>query len=205
MYSISLFLHIVGALGLFASLAFEQAAFFNLGRASTTAEAREWLSLLRVVRRIQGPSALFLVATGLYMMATRWSQQAWAGLGLVGMVLMVIIGVAVTGRRMKVIGRAVPTGDGPLPAALRERFGDPALRTSASVRVALALGIVFNMSVKPATGGAVAALVVALGLGLVAAQVHRGLRGLGAAHCGTSAVVQRGRGSLKLSLIPNLE
>ena len=147
MYSISLFLHIVGALGIFASLAIEQAGLVNLRRASTTGQAREWLSLLRVMQRIQGPSALVLLATGLYMMTVSWRHQAWAGLGLVGMVLMAIIGATVTGRRMKAIGRGMPAGDGPIPAALRERFEDPALRMSASVRVALALGIVFNMSV----------------------------------------------------------
>jgi hypothetical protein len=45
---------------------------------------------------------------------------------------------------------------------------------SASVRVALALGIVFNMSVKPATVGAVAALVLAAGLGLLAPRFTAG-------------------------------
>lgn len=174
MYSILLFLHIVGALGLFASLAIEQAGLLNLRRAQTNTQAREWLSLLHVLQRIQGPSALVLVATGLYLMATRWPHQAWAGLGLVGMVLMAIIGAVVTGRRMKAIGRALPASDGQLPAALRARLDDSALGTSASVRVALALGIVFNMSVKPATAGAVAALVVAAGLGLLAARLTPG-------------------------------
>src|SRR5512146_1512179 len=112
MYSISLFLHIVGALGLFASLAFEQAALVNLRRATTLTQTREWLSSLRALQRIQGPSALLLVATGLYMMITSWRQQAWAGLGLVGMVLMAIISVVVTGRRMKALGPMLPTGDG---------------------------------------------------------------------------------------------
>ena len=169
MYSISLFLHIVGALGLFAALAFEQAALVNLRRATRMAQAREWLSLMRALQRLQGPSALVLVATGSYMMLTSWRNQAWAGLGLVGMVLMAIIGIVVTGRRMKAIGRAFPVGDGPLPAPVRKRLADPALHMSASVRVALALGIVFDMSVKPATGGAVAALVIALGLGALVA------------------------------------
>lgn len=173
LYSISLFLHIVGALGLFASLAFEQAGLLNLRRATTNAQAREWLSLLRAPQRIQGPSALVLVVTGLYMMITSWRHQTWAGLGLVGMVLMALIGFAITGRRMRVIGRALPANDGPLPATLRERLNDPALRMSASVRVALALGIVFNMSVKPAAAGAVAALVIPAALGAIAAQTPR--------------------------------
>ena len=170
MYSISLFLHIVGALGLFASLAFEQAALLNLRHASTTPQAREWLSLMRGLQRLQGPSALVLVTTGLYMMITSWRHQTWAGLGLVGMVLMAIIGIVVTGRRMKALGRALPVDHGPIPGALRERLADPALGMSASVRVALALGIVFDMSVKPAAEGAVAALVIAIVLGAVAAQ-----------------------------------
>ena len=170
MYSISLFLHIVGARGLFASLAMEQAGLFNLRRASTTAQAREWLSLLRALQRIQGPSALVLVATGLYMMITSWRNQAWAGLGLVGMVLMAVIGVAVTGRRMRAIGLAVVgANDGALPAVFRKRINDPALRLSSSLRVALALGIVFNMSVKPGTLGAVAALAIALAVGALIA------------------------------------
>jgi len=171
MYSISLFLHIVGALGLFASLAFEQAGLVNLRRASTNAQAREWLSLFRALRRIQGPSALVLLVTGLYMMKTSWSHAVWAGLGLVGMVLIAIIGAAVTGRRMKTIGQTLPAGDGVLSAAFRDRLDDSALRMSASVRLALALGIVFNMSVKPMAGGAVAALLVATALGVVATRV----------------------------------
>lgn len=174
MYSTFLFVHIVGALGLFASLAVEQAALFHLRRAGTNAQAREWLSLLRAMRRIQGPSALALLATGLYMMATRWSHQAWAGLGLVGMILMAAIGVVVTGRRMKAIGQAVFSGDGSLPPAIRERLADPVLRLSFAVRLALALGVVFNMSVKPTAVWAVAALIAAAALGVLATRVGGG-------------------------------
>ena len=172
LYSILLFLHIVGALGLFASLAFEQAALLNMRRASNNAQVREWLSLFGAIRRIQGPAALILIATGLYMMNTRWSHQAWAGLGLVAMIVMAIIGIAVTAPRMKAIGRAVPRSDGPVPAALRERLLDPALWTSALVRVALALAVVFNMSVKPAIGGATAAMVIALALGVATLRLR---------------------------------
>ena len=174
MYSLSLFLHIVGALGIFAALAVEQAALVNLRRASTNAQAREWLSPLRSWQRIQGPSGLLLIVTGFYMMATGWRHQAWPGMGLLGMVLMVIVGAVVTGRRMKAIGRGLPAGDGPLPTAIRERLADPALRTSALVRLGLALGVVFDMSVKPGTTGALAAVVVAGLLGFGAAQWRRG-------------------------------
>ncbi|HEV8445613.1 MAG TPA: hypothetical protein VGQ44_02290 [Gemmatimonadaceae bacterium] len=176
MYSIFLFLHIVGALGIFAGMAIEQAALINLRRARTISQASEWLSLSRGLQRFAGPSALALLATGVYMMVTRWSHQAWAGLGLVGMILLALIGALVTGRRMKPIGQALLSGDasGPLPTTVRERLADPALRLSAWVRLGLALGIVFNMSVKPGTTGAVAALLVGSAIGALAAQLAGG-------------------------------
>jgi hypothetical protein len=83
-----------------------------------------------------------------------------------------LIGALVTGRRMKPIEQALVAGDGPLTGALRERIADPALRMSASVRLALALGIVFNMSVKPGTTGAVGALVLAAVIGVLAARLE---------------------------------
>lgn len=174
-YSILLFLHIVGAIGIFASMAIEQAALFNLRRASMNSQARQWLALMRPVRRITGPSALTLLVTGIYMMVTNWHNQAWAGSGLIGMILIALVGAGVTGRRMKTIGPAVFSGDvgGPLAPVLRERFADPVLRLSAWVRLGLALGIVFNMSVKPATLGAVVVLIVATAAGALVAQVPR--------------------------------
>ena len=177
MYSISLFLHIVGALGIFAGLAVEQAALFNLRRASTTAQARDAVSLMNALR-FMGSAALVLVVTGVYMMMTRWPNQGWAGLGLVGMVVIAIIGAAVTGRRMKPLTQALfaDTKDGPLTAAVRDRIADPALRMSAWTRLGLALGIVFNMSVKPAPGSAMIALIVGTALGALAARVGRAER-----------------------------
>jgi hypothetical protein len=169
LYSISVFLHIVGALGLFAGIALEQASLVNLRRAVTIAQAREWVGVLRSLRRVEGPSGFVLLATGLYLVFTRWGHHAWIGLGLLGLVLMAVLGVALTGRRAAALARAIPTGDGAIPASLGERLHDPVLRASASLRLALALGIVFEMSVKPGTAGALAAMGVALALGIAAA------------------------------------
>jgi hypothetical protein len=45
-YSISLFLHIVGALGLCAALGLEWAGLYNLRRATEAGQVREWVRLL---------------------------------------------------------------------------------------------------------------------------------------------------------------
>ena len=164
-YSISVFLHVVGALGLFASVGLEQAGLAGLGRASTSGQAREWVRLLRGRQRLDGPSGLIILATGFYMAATRWRFQPWMGAALLGMVLMAAIGAALTGRRVGAIARELPAGDGPVPTALRDRLRDPVLRASALLRAALGLGIVFDMSVKPDRATSLAALGVALALG----------------------------------------
>lgn len=169
LYSVSVFLHVVGALALFAGIGLEQASLRNLSRASTSAQAREWVTLLRGRRRVEGPAALIIVATGVYLVATRWGYHAWIGLGLLGLVLMAVLGAALTGRRISAIAQALPADDGPIPTALRERLRDPLLRTTATLRAALALGIVFNMTVKPGTAGAFAAIGVALALGAAVA------------------------------------
>jgi hypothetical protein len=109
-YSIASFLHIVGALGLFAGISLEQAGLRRLGRASTTAALREWLTVMRARRRVERPA-------------------------------------------------------GPIPPALRQRIVSPLLRAGAALRATLALGIVFNMAVKPDAPVAVLTLVAALILG----------------------------------------
>ena len=60
---------------------------------------------------------------------------------------------------------AIPATDGPVTSPLGRRIADPVLRASATTRAAPALGIVFDMAVKPAAIGVVTALVVALAIG----------------------------------------
>ena len=53
--------------------------------------------------------------------------------------------------------------------ALRRLLNDPLLGISIQTRVAIALGIVFLMTVKPDLGGSLLAIGVATGLGLLSA------------------------------------
>jgi len=168
-YSVTVFLHVVGALGLFVSIGLEQASLANLRASHRNAQLRQWLALLGGLRRVDAPSGIVILTTGSYLTAARWGYQSWIGLAVLGMVLMAFIGIAGTARRAGAIKRLVPAADGPVSAALRERLTDPVLRGSATFRAAIGLGIVFNRAVKPPTGGALAAMGVALVLGAAAA------------------------------------
>ena len=164
-YSIALFLHIVGALGLFVALGLEWMSLFNLRRATTTEQAREWLSAFGLLRWVGPISMGTILLPGFYMMA-RWGGIAWIGIALAAMILLAVVGAVLTGSRMAAIGRAVLAESGSLSPAFRQRLHDPFLWTSIQARVAIALGIVFLMTVKPGLAGALLTIGVAIILGL---------------------------------------
>lgn len=168
LYSVAVFLHIVGALGLFVALGLEWAGVQHLRRSVTTRQAHEWMKLLGGLRLVGGPSLLLLLVTGVYVSATTGGGRPWIRLGLLGLFAIAALGVLLTGRRLRSVGRVLPEEDGPVAPALARRLADPVLRLSARLRTALALGIVFVMSTKPDRAGALSALGIALALGLAA-------------------------------------
>jgi hypothetical protein len=167
-YSVAVFLHVVGALGLFAALGLEWAGVRNLRGAVTTGQAREWMKLLRGGRWVEGPSLLILLLTGFYANAAIGGGRPWIGLGILGLVMIAALGWLLTGRRLRRVARVLPAHDGPMTSALARQAGDPVFTLSAWLRTALALGIVFIMSTKPDRAGAFTALGIALALGLAA-------------------------------------
>lgn len=169
LYAIAIFLHIIGALALFAAIGLEWAAQHHLRRARTVGQVREWLKLFAALHRVAGPAAVTILVTGVYMSATQWGRQPWIGLGLVGLVTMAALAPMLTGRRARAIARAIPADDGTVPPTLRHRITDPVLRVSVWLRTAIGLGVVYLMAVKPASGGAaLTVLAVAVVLGLAA-------------------------------------
>jgi len=172
-YAIAVFLHIVGALGLFAALGLEWASLYNLRRVTTAAQAREWAKLLSALRFVGSPSFLIILVTGIYMMATRWGGQGWIGVGLGGLVLIAALGGALTGRRSAAIARSAAGEAAAISVSLRQQLHDPVLLLSVWLRTALGLGVVFVMSLKPDAAGALTAMGVALVLGLAAGFPRR--------------------------------
>lgn len=174
LYSIALFLHIVGALGLFVALGLEWASLSYLRRAETVEQAREWLSMLNVQRRIYPISWLAILIPGFYMAAIAWRATAWIPTALGAVVLLAVLGAALTGRRMVPIGQSVATESGSISSPLRQRLDDPLLWASLRIRTAIALGIVFLMSVKPELIGSLLTIGVAVILGLAFRLPARG-------------------------------
>src|SRR5256885_5117495 len=112
-YTIALFLHIVGALGMFVALAFEWVAWAGLRRSAAVQEARGWLGLLGLVRRV-GPASLGLIlVAGLYMTATVVGWTAWILVPLASFVVIAALG-GISNRSLPAIERALQIETGPI-------------------------------------------------------------------------------------------
>jgi hypothetical protein len=129
LYSLALFLHIVGALALFALLTIE-----GVSLRQGTRPPR--------ISRVLGPiSGLLVLIPGLYMSATSWGWQGWILVSLVSW-LLIAAGGAFTGIRL-----------------MRGRLDRQTATVSWLVRIGVVLGVVFVMTVKPIAVVAVAAVV----------------------------------------------
>lgn len=119
LYSLALFVHIVGSLLLVVLLTVE-----GIGLRQGFMAAR--------LNRVLGPiSALTIFVPGIYMVVSQWGWQGWIVVGTTSWVLIAIAGAA--------------TGISLLAGRLNTR----AAAASWSIRVGVALGVVFIMTIKP--------------------------------------------------------
>jgi hypothetical protein len=165
-YSIALFLHIVGALGFFVALGVEWISLRHLRGATTAEQVVEWMRVSTGVRRLGMASMLTLLVSGFFMMAIAQVGGAWVIVAFWSLILLSILAVALSFRRMAAIGRAVTAETGSVSPTLRHLLHHPLLWIAIQTRVAVALGIVFLMTVKPDLSGTLLTISVAIVLGL---------------------------------------
>jgi hypothetical protein len=138
LYSIVLFVHIVGALLLFVLLTVEGAGL----RAGFSSAA---------LNRVLGPiSAMAILFPGLYMMKAQWGWTGWVVVGIATWVLIAVVGAG--------------TGI----AVMRGRLSTRVAAVSWFFRVGMALGVVFDMTVKPNLTVSVIAIAAGIAIGAAA-------------------------------------
>src|SRR6266511_2443847 len=111
-YSLALFFHVVGALGVFVALGLEWTSLRQVRRATTAEQVREWMRVASGVSRVGMAAMALILVSGFYMMATVWGGMGWIIVALGTIVLLVVLGAAVSGPRMAAIGRAVSAENG---------------------------------------------------------------------------------------------
>ncbi len=168
LYSIALFFHIAGALGVFAALALDWVGVANLRRARTVDQVREWAGTYRIIRGLGAGSVVALLVFGLYMTAVTWGPTGWIGIGFLSLLFIAVLG-AVSGVRLGRILAVATTGQGSLAEDVRAQLRAPLFVASVRMRTAVALGVVLLMTVKPDAVVSLLVVAVALALGVASA------------------------------------
>lgn len=168
-YTLVLFLHVVGAIGFFMPLGVWLFGLVALRRVRQVEQVRGICRAIFLADPIAVGGILLLAAAGLYMAFTVWGiGTGWIAVAIGSFALMAPIGPLVVEPRLHAIeaaARAMP--DGSVPAPLATKIGDPVLGTALQTLVALLLGIVFLMTTKPSLMAALLAMVIALLGGVV--------------------------------------
>ena len=168
LYSIALFFHIAGALGVFAALALDWVGIANLRRARTAEQVREWAGVYRIIRGLGPASVVALLVFGLYMTAVSWGPTGWIGIGFLSLLFIAVLG-AVSGIRLSRILAVAGSGQEALGESVRAHLRAPLFVASVRARTAVALGVVFLMTVKPEAVISLLVIAVALVIGIASA------------------------------------
>ena len=167
-FSVVLFLHLLGAVALFIGYGIEWTASSLFRNASSTEQVRAWLRVFKVSPPLSGVGLGMVLLSGGYLASLSGAmKQGWIPATLIAIFLALAVGFALILPRMKRIRGALPPGNDPLSAQLRERLSDPILLTAIRVRAMVATGIVYLMASKISFVPSLVALAIAVALGLI--------------------------------------
>jgi hypothetical protein len=169
LYSLVLFLHVCGDIGVFIGIGLQLFSLMALRRAKHVEQVQALTWLITLSDRVSVSSALLMIAAGLYMALTVWGlKTSWIAVALASLVVLLAPLIAgIIEPRMRIITTlAKDAPSGPLPAPLVMSIHDPVLGTAVQTVATVILGIVFLMTNKPPLIGSITAMAIFLILGL---------------------------------------
>ena len=149
-FTIAIFLHLVGMVGLFMGYGLEWIASSLLHRSTNAEQVRAWLRIYRLSLPISGAGLLLLILSGVYFASIFESmKEGWMLSSLLATVIGFGIGFVFILRRVRMLRAVLPEGITPLSEAGRASVQDPVTLTLIRVRFLLTLGILYLMITKP--------------------------------------------------------
>lgn len=166
-YTLVLYLHVIGDIGLFVGLGVALYGLAALRKAERVEQVRPIVHLMHAAERLYTFAGPLLLLSGAYLTETTWGwDTAWIDVALGSLLLMLPLGPFIVGPRVQAIRKAADAAsDGPLPGSLAAQVRDPLLGTAQRAVAGVMLGVVFLMTVKPALNVSILAIAVGLLLG----------------------------------------
>jgi hypothetical protein len=172
-YHVVLFIHLLALFIGIGGAALVGVCLFRLRAAKTLADAVPWGMLAGQTEKVFPIAILGLFGSGAYMTSDVWTWGTrWIDVSIAALVVISLQGPLVAGTRAKLLERALhENGPGPLGERARAMTRDRALWIATLANPALVLGVVWNMTQKPGTAEAIAAVAVAYAVGAAAALI----------------------------------
>src|SRR5215467_2647559 len=167
-FTIAVFLHLVGMVGLFIGYGLEWVASSLLRGSTNTEQVRAWLRIYSLSVPISGASLLLLILSGVYFASIFESmKEGWMLSSLLATVFAFGIGFVFILRRVRMLRAVLPEGNTPLSEAERASVQDPVIFTLVRVRLLLMLGVLYLMITKPDLTTSLFSLLGAIVAGLI--------------------------------------
>jgi len=170
-YGAVLYLHLIFLLLGIGAATIVGVCLFRLRAAETLADAAPWGMLAGKTERVFPVAILGLFATGAYLTSDVWTWDTrWIDVSIAGLVVLALQGPVIAGRRAKALEHALKeNGPGPLGDAARRMTRDAALWIVTFANPGIVLGIMWNMTQKPGTVEAIAAVAIGYAVGAAVA------------------------------------
>jgi hypothetical protein len=166
-YRTVLYLHLLFLLLGIGAAAVIGVCLFHLRAAGTLADAVPWGMLAGKTERVFPVAIIGLFATGAYLTSDLWTWDTrWIDVSIAALVIVALQGPVIAGRRAKALQHAFKeNGPGPLGDKARRMTRDVALWTVTFANPGIVLGIMWNMTQKPGTAEAIAAVAIGYAVG----------------------------------------
>ncbi|MEO7000886.1 MAG: hypothetical protein ABI068_03705 [Ktedonobacterales bacterium] len=178
-YTIALFVHILGAIGLFVAVSLIVVAFIRMQQATTLTQLREWASVANVAGKSLIFVSLVILAPALYMVILAWGfATPWVMASLITFVVLAIMGATLNGRNIeRIVALTQAPASDRIPDEVRSRLMAPQLWLPEGIRLMLLFGILYLMAVKPGLLSSTLILIGMLILGIVLGALAQRLPG----------------------------
>ncbi len=170
-YHVALYLHLLSLVVLVGGITLVSVCYLRLRAAASLIDATPWARLADQAGWLFPPAILGLLATGAYLTNDTWTWGTpWIATSIAGLALVTLQGPLVAGPRARALKHALDENQaGPLGVRARQLARDRTLWVVIFANPGIVLGITWNMSVKPGTAGAVAAVLAGYAVGAAAA------------------------------------
>ncbi len=166
-YFVVLFFHISGAFILFMGMSLEWVGNTRLNNSTEREQAIDWVNFLSSLKFAFMSGGILLLITGIYLAATKWGWTPWILVSFLLWLFLTLHGSVVTGRRVAKFNIFLNSNPNVVNSELNLKISNLKLMNLLQSRLAVGLGAVFIMTVKPNLQGSIIIVIIAIIFGII--------------------------------------